>query len=283
MIPVHIRYPGTLPPTRTPHYILARNGLFMRVDNDWIDATVPMKELQVLEPETPKAELKLPPIADNVFSRAVAFFHQVFEERGTEAVVLLHYSKEKGWELSVPRQMVTFGSVKYDMNERLDGYRCVGTMHSHGNMSAFHSSTDVDDEAEFDGVHITIGSLRHYPLFSMAAEVVCRGQRFPLETRFIAGVVEVPREDLSVLLQQGGQSPYRRNYLCIWGSGEIYRRYRLDCEVPQGWEVPGDWLEKVKVTTFISRFEDKFLGRPTGRDEPYRDDEPYGDGEGWKP
>jgi hypothetical protein len=40
-----------------------------------------------------------------------------------------------------------------------DGYRVMGTIHSHSNFSAFHSGVDDNDEENFDGLHITIGNV----------------------------------------------------------------------------------------------------------------------------
>ena len=39
------------------------------------------------------------------------------------------------------------------------GYKMVGTIHSHGNFSAYHSATDDFDEKDRNGLHITVGSI----------------------------------------------------------------------------------------------------------------------------
>ncbi|HWP61818.1 MAG TPA: hypothetical protein VN495_04415, partial [Candidatus Paceibacterota bacterium] len=180
MMPVHVNYSGTKVPENGTYYMVARNGMLMHVRNDWVDAVVPMKEFQALEPVEIRAQLKLPPIDALVFAKAVAFFSSIYIRYGTEAIVLLHYGAELGWQLSVPRQQVSRSQVRYKMDERIAGYQCVGTMHSHADMLAGHSHVDIADEGVFDGVHLTVGSLERVPQFSLDAEIVVRGQRFPL-------------------------------------------------------------------------------------------------------
>jgi len=194
-MPVYVKQPGAEAPPSGTHYVVARNGLHMHVQNDWLDAVIPVKEFSALEREEVRATVLLPPIGARVFAEIFTFFEAVFKRHSTEAAVLLHYSKEYGWAFTVPIQHVSRAYVKYEMDERLAGYRCVGTMHSHGSISAGHSQTDIHDEAEFDGIHVTLGSFQRSPQFTMAAEIVCRGQRFKLPIIMLEGVIPpIPKE-----------------------------------------------------------------------------------------
>ena len=220
--------------------MLARNGTMMQVDTDWVKARVPVKELKSLAVVEPEATLRLPPIDELVFAKAVAFFHRVYKEHGTESAVLLHYSESLGWELTVPNQKVSRAAVHYEMEERIPGYRCVGTMHSHGSMGASHSSVDTRDEADFDGVHITIGALNKYPTFEMDAELTVRSHRFALDHSHIGGVSEVEESPLQEV----------PNYLRkSWWSKR--RLFRTDPTELDNWQLPEEWLQRVKLISML--------------------------------
>ena len=237
-MPVFVKAPGSAPPEHGMHYIVARNGLFMRVQNDWLDATISVKEFQAFEPETPRARLLLPAIDALVFAQVLRFFEAVYELHGTEAAVLLHYSKEQGWAFTVPPQKVSWAYVHYEMTERLAGYRCVGTMHSHGNMSAGHSGTDVQDEAAFDGVHITLGNVTKKSTFTMQAELVCRGQRFKLPVSQIGGVIS-PTPQVTETEQFQGR----------WSRNTIYSLTAI--EQMETWTPPEEWFTRLTIYTIF--------------------------------
>jgi len=64
----------------------------------------------------------------------------------------------------------------------------IGSIHSHGNMSAFHSTIDHMDEAHFDGLHITIGDVDDQ-FISISASVMANGYRFMVSpTEYIDGL-----------------------------------------------------------------------------------------------
>lgn len=191
-IPVTVVRPG-VPLTNAPmQYLVGANGIFLALTNKWVSATIPVAQtlpgggwenrdkvcdIPGLKQIDTKIKWLLPPIPYEMIAQIVGFFHEVDQRMKTEVAVLLHYSDEKGWAVSVPEQEVSGGSVSYSADDRLPGYRCVGTMHSHVRMSAFHSGVDVPDEAQFDGLHCTIGKVHKYPRFDLDAEVVVRGVR----------------------------------------------------------------------------------------------------------
>jgi hypothetical protein len=234
MFPVHIKKPGASLPDDSIYYVVARNGLFLHKESEWASATVPVKQIAILDNEEPSISLHLPPLDHEIFFQAVQFFRHIYKTMHTEAAVLLHYSADAGWAFSVPSQRVAFASVRYNANERLDGYQCVGTMHSHGSMSAFHSSTDVNDEAEWDGVHVTIGGFRHHTdTFAMSAEVVINGHRFPLDAGWFLGLKEC----------ETPKSPFA--YITKWNKPTI--EYSVACpESLTEWAVPQEWIDQIE-------------------------------------
>lgn len=82
----------------------------------------------------------------------------------------------------VPPQKVTAVSVAFDVRDGdvPPGWRVVGSMHSHGAYGAYASTTDEDDEAELDGLHVVVGDLDRRRI-GYAAAVVVDGVRFALK------------------------------------------------------------------------------------------------------
>lgn len=230
MFPVYIKQPNSKPPETDVHYIIAKNGIFLRKRNSWIEATVPVKQISVLDEQPIGAKILLPNLPSIVMARVVRFFKAVYEKHKSEAAVLLHYSSEKGWEISVPPQKVTAAHADYDATERLEGYNCVGTMHSHARMSAFHSGTDIHDEAEQDGIHITIGDLDYEDCFSLDGEVVVNGTRFSLSNGFLEGLREAEKR--------------------TWLFSKDKKFYAVDCPSLNGWVVPEEWMSKVEKKAY---------------------------------
>jgi len=236
MFPVYIKKPKTNAPDADVYYIVAKNGLFLRKKQDWIDVVVPIKQIAILDEQQVAMKLLLPPPDSIVIAKTVQLFRAIYRKQRSEAAVLLHYSKELGWELSVPSQTVDAASVEYDMKERLPGYACVGTIHSHGSMGAFHSGIDQHDEAELDGVHITIGDVDEEACFSMDAEVVVNGFRFKLNPQqWLKDIQEVEEKD-------------KPRCFGWWNRDRKY--YRICCSELDGWKVPAVWFKKIKRSTY---------------------------------
>lgn len=229
MFPVFIKKPGETPPDTIPHYIVAKNGVFLKKSNWWVDAIVPVKQIAVLEDEESKISLKIPPISAIVLMKAWLFFQKVYKEHISESAVMLHYSAEYGWELTIPEQTVSFAHVNYKMDDRIEGYSFIGTMHSHSSMSASHSHTDVGDQNQMDGVHITFGLVNSRFHFDMDAEVFVNGARFKLPLCLMEGLVEIPSS------AKFGSVLYLRPK----------KKFFIECPDLFDWIVPEEWMEKV--------------------------------------
>ncbi len=189
MIPIHFKDPhGTEPPSQT-HYVVASNGFFLKKKMFWVEAVVPVSTIKTLDKEEPSVKLLLPPLPVEILAKALKLASVVYIESQSEVGLLLHHG-EVGYKLTVPQQEVTRVSVRYDASVRLPGALCVGTIHSHGSFHAFHSETDLDDERDADGVHITLGNIDEYPKFSLSAEIVVNGVRFLLDRSWFEGITE---------------------------------------------------------------------------------------------
>ncbi len=231
MIPVHVKYPNGQPPSST-HYVVAGNGIFLHKKEWWINAVLPVRQITVLDDEMPSVEILLPKLDASILVKALKLAYEIYLSLDSEVCLLLHYNKDQGYEVSVPQQVVGPAFLEYDPSERLPGYRCVGTIHSHAAMPAFHSSIDHADEVGSDGVHITLGDIGSYPSFSISAEGSVNGNRFLIPETWFEG------------FRKRG-----RNRIFSYGDME-------------DWQVPKEWLEKVHP--FMQPFNKKQLKKKGG-------------------
>lgn len=171
-----------LPDTTTPYYVVAKEGTF-------IHRKVAFGRGVFRHTKTPK---KLQPVGNytgmflfdtqhtipaEVVKPIVAFFRRIWNTHKTEAEVILTQHRETGqYRVYIPFQSVSTGHVHsiYDPTTIDPMYLVVGTMHSHCNFSAFHSSTDEGDARDMDGMHFTVGHIdRDVP--EVAAMVAING------------------------------------------------------------------------------------------------------------
>ena len=228
MLPVYLKKPGVQIPEDAPTaHVVAANGVFLRIRSNWLSATVPI-DVHTLEREQARATLLLPPIDEVVVGQVLAFFRHIYHLYRSEAAVLLHHGAA-GWACTIPQQSVSAAHVHYDMSERIPGYSCVGTMHSHGSLPARHSSVDDADEADFDGVHIIIGDLDQPTKFSMEASLVVRSYRFCIDTH-VSGV--------------------REEKYFSWRERRRAYSFHSDAPALLNWEVPAVWVSKVRHSCF---------------------------------
>jgi len=107
----------------------------------------------------------MPLIPIDVVNKLDEFFRLVHSQHGTESIVILTYDTTKtgpaGWGVLVPEQTNTAAHCKYDADSivalKPENVMIVGSVHSHPDMPAYASGTDHDDQADFDGLHITYG------------------------------------------------------------------------------------------------------------------------------
>ncbi len=159
-------------------YIIAKNGIFLKKKVGILESVAPVNEISILERITSEAKLNIGKVPLEKFAPVLEFFKKVYELHRSEAVVLLFYNqKRKRYVTQVPPQEVSYAGIEYIKNKVYKGYDLIGTIHSHGNMSAFHSTIDHVDEEHFDGLHITIGDVKD-DFFTISCSVMSNGQRF---------------------------------------------------------------------------------------------------------
>ena len=174
-------------------YIIGKSGIFLKKKVGLIESIAPVKEISILEDIPPIAKINIPKIHEEDFAKILDFFKIIYEAYSAEAIVLVFYNIEKElYKFECPIQEVSAASLHYETMTLKEGYNLIGTIHSHGSMSAFHSGTDDHDEKNFDGLHITIGKVNNNSGFDISCSVVANGTRVinnPLD--YIDGVEKV--------------------------------------------------------------------------------------------
>ena len=174
----------------------AQDGVYRFADNKMYSAVVKVEEPHEGDELKPSIQkIKLPKLPYELFNKVYEFFKYVYKKHKSEVAILLWHNFETGeWDIEVPKQTVSGASVNYVRDESWglmmndSGYVCVGTIHSHCEMTAFHSGTDDHDEYNFDGVHITIGKVISGPEFAQRFIVKKMSHKF----NDIFDVVEKP-------------------------------------------------------------------------------------------
>jgi len=130
------------------------------------------------------------------------FFKKVKSFYNKEALAILLFNPDKEeFKILIPHQNATCVGVDSDeiIKER-DGFKPMGSIHSHPR-EPFHSHGDIEDEAGFDGIHITCGNL-HQEKPDWCASLVVHGRRIKLDPKKIMELeIECPTEWFSKIMK----------------------------------------------------------------------------------
>lgn len=100
------------------------------------------------------------PLPWAIYSKVVGFFKAVYEKHKTEALTYVWYHPEKGWEVTIPEQIISHGGVT-PVNKEIvapaDGYQLWGHIHSHCDFGPFFSATDDASETQDGLVYGVVG------------------------------------------------------------------------------------------------------------------------------
>ncbi len=164
-----------------PAFVVARDGLYLRKHSLLGVSQTKVGRIAHLPAGSEFVDYALPAVPADVMARVVGFFRATYRLHRTEAAVLLVW-RDGVFDLVVPPQKATSVSVAFDVGDGDVplGWRVVGSMHSHGAFGAYASTTDEDDEAELDGLHVVVGDLDRRRI-GYAAAVVVDGVRFALK------------------------------------------------------------------------------------------------------
>jgi len=179
MFPVWINDGSSEMPTDSIFYIVAKDGIYLKKSMGHFESVAKVDAISILEPVEATATLNVAKIKTRQFAQILSLFREVFKIYRAEANVILHYNpKRKIYRIDIPPQGVTGASVAYlNGEDTYPGYIRIGTIHSHANMSAFHSGTDHSDEVNWDGLHITLGKMGD-EYFDISCSIMSGKERF---------------------------------------------------------------------------------------------------------
>ena len=227
-------------------FIIAKGGIYLKKKLDLIESITPVDKISFLEDISTFAKLNIPKIPVKLFENVLAFFKEVYRLYKSESIVLLFYNKnKKKYKIFVPEQTVSGASLKYDPNITIKDHILIGTIHSHANMSAFHSSLDISDELYFDGIHFTIGKISKKDYFDICASISVNGMRVPvIPENYIEGI-NIPNM-FKPIQEKADIKTSIRYTLSKSNFDQIYFKK--------------EWLNKVKEEKFIIKKFDNIFG-----------------------
>ena len=192
MFPIYHKESEFVQPNDPIYYLLASNGLYLIKKNLFFTSSIPVfepqndKKLGWLEPHKMSVFIHLPKrISNEQYQTLAEFFRQIaYKHAGSEAVVLVYWDKAaEEYIFRVTDQYVGAGTALYKIGPNPTDFLKVGSFHSHGFASAYHSTTDDNDEAHDDGVHTTLGNVNFIPTISCS--IVVDGLRFDVKPEYV--------------------------------------------------------------------------------------------------
>jgi hypothetical protein len=189
--PLQIKYPDTAPLAGPLHYVVAGNGVFQVRRGRGYRAVTRVASVPGLLPEQERLEYDFPRLPALLLDPVLAFFSEVWRVHRGEAIALLFWDGRSQFRAIVPRQRISgweqsggrwvaLHGVRYAIPERPEGFVRFGSIHSHGDLPAYASQVDEQDErAQGDGLHVVLGDVDR-PVPSRSAAFVAGGVRFPL-------------------------------------------------------------------------------------------------------
>ncbi len=272
-------------------YLVGKNGIFVRKKLGLINSLTKVDKISFLKDVEPFVEIMIPKIPTIEFEKTLKFFREIYTKYSSEAMVLIAMKNDNSdMKVFAPKQEVAGASMSYEPIN-MDGYYLVGTIHSHGSMGAFHSGVDIDDENDFDGLHVTIGNVNSDDKFSISVEAVVNGFRQKVDaTNYIEGIKKHQVDRKEIISQQKtlfnrlmAFSPFvknkdkyineklKQNFHTIKYESSHY--YQLEKELlPVDWKCDA-WIENVKKKVYARKpyvsITSPHTGRVVNKNYPY--------------
>jgi PRTRC genetic system protein A len=130
--------------------VVARNGVFIQYESDWLKA---VKRVGDMGASLPYGE-----ISENIelrFKRfpkplIAAFHEQAKKAFPNEAFAYIHWHQETNSIKLVPAVVLeaTEERIAYGHVEVMEGWQCIGDIHSHPRAKAYYSEDDNEDDKE---------------------------------------------------------------------------------------------------------------------------------------
>jgi len=236
-------------------YIIAKGGIYLKKKLDLIESITPVNNISFLEDIPTFAKINISKITTRIFGNILGFFREVYKLYKSEAIVLIYYNKNtKFYKVLAPDQEVSNASLKYEAPPTPKDHILIGTIHSHGNMQAFHSGTDKGDEENFDGIHMTIGKLNAENFFDVCGSIVVNGMRVPIiPENYVHGL---ERREYTPYFQ----SMFKPSFEFINNE----KHYKNTVKTLEGYVLNGTkedydfnkkWLDKVKETVYTRSYD----------------------------
>jgi len=206
-------------------YVLDASGWKLYKRNGVSTALIPVSTVSGLVELETKIDFTASKLPLELVRKVTAWFKAVYRKYSSEAVGYLYYRAATGeWQFVPPTQTAIGASAKYEEAPKLESWQVVGTIHSHGSMSAFHSGVDDADEKNFDGVHITVGRCDSVPEYSCS--LVVQGKREVVDPSVLidgmAPMDAVPATWLSAMKEP---APRGLDILFQPQADDLYKRY----------------------------------------------------------
>lgn len=193
-IPVYLKTDAAAARPADPEfYWLTRDGLFFCRNHPFFTSDVPARRApRALAPHQTRCDVRYPKVRASTLETIVGFFARVFALHRCESVVLLLWDlDQQRYRLWVPQQEATVWEswsgrrspldVRYTVPTGLPSrHLLVGDVHCHGNMAAYSSGTDREDEVYRDGVHGVVGRIDSEPP-DFHLELAIDGHRFTMD------------------------------------------------------------------------------------------------------
>lgn len=168
-----------------------------------------------------------------LFVQIEEFFKAVYVKQKSEALVLLYYHDATRQYKAVVVEQQALGlhvdGLGKDIPAPDAGWIFAGDIHSHANVSAFHSGTDDKDEQFKDGIHITIGNVDGDNL-SYSFSITNAGQRTMLRRSDMVETVDFPPEWLDMVKEP---PTVISTPLSGFMDGQSYQKWWQDRHLPE--------------------------------------------------
>lgn len=145
------------------------------------------KEIELPKQKTP-FHWKGAPIPIILWQQILSLFNDGYAKTNSENLVYLYYNTEThDWLAWAPPQTCNGMTVSADQNHKdyeaqrkeiPSDFVQLGTVHHHCKSSAFASATDVSDEQDRDGLHVTVGGLSGEKPLSIHSRATFRGETY---------------------------------------------------------------------------------------------------------
>jgi PRTRC genetic system protein A len=181
---------GPLPPPagRAYEYLLAGNGVFLRAENRFVQAVLPLTTVEVrgLAPLASRVRLRVPRLPASLLVQVLADARQARTASGQLNEVLYRFRYDgQAVRVEKPPQVATTTRVSSLGDGGLD---TILDLHSHGTMPAFWSAIDNADEGGFR-FYAVIGRLDDRPEIRLRLGAYGYHFDLPLATLFAGPTV----------------------------------------------------------------------------------------------